>query len=121
MVQAQIDQFSTWSATGGAWFSPFFTADSRHVFYVTTTGTPPVTVTWSAAGLGPATTAPVRAAGAVIPPLIIAPGPTPRRPGMATRYLIGGCAPVTYNGQAITSSGSVTGDRPAGRSQEAEK
>jgi hypothetical protein len=115
-VQSQLGAFPSWSPTTGAWFSPFFVEDSRHVFYVTTSGSPPANVNTdfgaSATGIRP-TAAPAR----LIPPLLVQRGPTSARQGAAMPYLIPSHAPVTYNGRLITENGSVTGSHAMPRSE----
>ena len=114
VIQSQVSQFYSWSPTGGAWFSPLFTEDSRHVFYVTTTGAPPAPGASSpAAGL--ATASPARTAGVLIPSLSAQAGST-RHPA-ARSYLIGSRAPVTYNGRVIGENRGTTGSRATARRQ----
>jgi pSer/pThr/pTyr-binding forkhead associated (FHA) protein len=115
-VQSQLNAFPKWSSTAGAWFSPFFVEDSRHVFYVTTSGSPPADVN---ADFGAGATG-IRLAGAAarrIPPLIIQTRPAAAGQKAAMSYLIGSRAPVTYKGRVIAASGSATGGHATARRQ----
>jgi hypothetical protein len=110
MTQSQVNDFYNWAAAGGTWFSPFFTEDSRHVFYVTTSGTPPPTQIFSPVGPGSTRMAPLGTARAAIPPLIISPRAAKPQPGRIT-HVIATAAAVTYHGSVITSDGGAASGR----------
>jgi hypothetical protein len=116
VVQSQIGQFYGWSPAGGAWFSPFFTEDSRHVFYVTTTGAPPAPAAspdTAVLGGGSAT----RTTQVMIPPLSARARPGPDGPAPRVSYLIGSRAPIDYHGHAISGEGPAAGSRTTARRQ----
>jgi hypothetical protein len=116
VVQSQIGQFYGWSPAGGAWFSPFFTEDSRHVFYVTTTGAPSApAASPDAAVLGGASA--TRTTQVMIPPLIARARPGPDAPAPRVSYLIGSRAPIDYHGHAISGDGPAAGRRTTDRRQ----
>jgi hypothetical protein len=110
IVQSQTGDFYDWSSAGGAWFAPFFINDSRHVFYVATSGTPP-SVDFSLS-TAPGHTGTLQANGmrAAIPPLIISPRAARPQPGSIT-HVIATAAAITYQGSVITSDGSAAAGR----------
>jgi hypothetical protein len=116
VVQSQIGQFYGWSPTGGAWFSPFFTEDSRHVFYVTTTGAPPAPSASSAAAALAAGSS-TRTSRVMIPPLSTQARPGSARHAAAMSHLIGSRASVDYHGHVISDEGGAAGRRTTARRQ----